>query len=270
MEYGDMTTIDPAVLRDYEDNLFKFEQAPTTRPPEASSLPNVRKHVLSDPSGASVVAYESGEGAPVLLMHGAFGSRSQFDAIATALNAAGMCTITFDLPGHGDKSNDSLGIISAAPLLAILDKHYAKFRAIVAHSFGSLPAFYALAHEYVHCEKLVSIGTPDHQEYLWHLVFEMKKIPPAYRTAIIERYREQGATGDMMRERSPIGLINKLSCAMLLIHDKNDRMIPFSQLDSLCAAAPHAQRLATEGLGHARLLADPAVTAKIVEFIAEP
>jgi pimeloyl-ACP methyl ester carboxylesterase len=57
-------------------------------------------------NGASFYVEEHGEGVPVLLIHGATGSHSMWDAVVPLL-APHVRVVTFDFRGHGDSTNPS-------------------------------------------------------------------------------------------------------------------------------------------------------------------
>jgi pimeloyl-ACP methyl ester carboxylesterase len=56
----------------------------------------------------------------------------------------------------------------------------------------------------------------------------------------------------------------------LLVQDANDKEVPPMNVDKLAAAMPHAEVLRTRGLGHRRVLRDPAVVAAVVDHIGAP
>ena len=58
----------------------------------------------------------------------------------------------------------------------------------------------------------------------------------------------------------------RLGGRALVIHDRADREVPFLSAQALSRAWTGAELVATEGLGHRRLLADPAVIERAVRF----
>jgi hypothetical protein len=56
----------------------------------------------------------------------------------------------------------------------------------------------------------------------------------------------------------------------LVVHDHGDREVGFRDGHETARAWPGARLLATEGLGHRRLLRDPAVVEEVVAFVAAP
>jgi predicted alpha/beta hydrolase family esterase len=57
--------------------------------------------------------------------------------------------------------------------------------------------------------------------------------------------------------------------ALLVVHDRDDREVPFAQGQRLAAAWPDAQLRETHELGHRRILRDPDVIAAVVAFARE-
>ncbi len=55
---------------------------------------------------------------------------------------------------------------------------------------------------------------------------------------------------------------------VLLVHDRDDEAVPQQHSCELHALLPRSTLLVTQGLGHNRLLRDPGVIERIVEFLA--
>jgi pimeloyl-ACP methyl ester carboxylesterase len=62
------------------------------------------------------------------------------------------------------------------------------------------------------------------------------------------------------------GVAPRLETRGLIIHDRSDREVPFLSAQGLHRAWAGSELLATEGLGHRRLLADRAVVERAVRF----
>jgi pimeloyl-ACP methyl ester carboxylesterase len=53
----------------------------------------------------------------------------------------------------------------------------------------------------------------------------------------------------------------------LIIHDRDDRDVPWQEGEAVARAWPHARFLRTEGLGHRRILRDPEVIDRVLRFL---
>ena len=54
----------------------------------------------------------------------------------------------------------------------------------------------------------------------------------------------------------------------LVIHDRDDREVPYASADRIVRAWPDATLVTTEGLGHRRILRDASVIERVVAFAA--
>jgi len=72
---------------------------------------------------------------------------------------------------------------------------------------------------------------------------------------------------DLWQRFSPEQLVRQFAVPGLVIHDEDDRDVPWQQGDALANAWPGAQFVRTAGLGHRRILRDPDVLARVTAFI---
>ena len=63
------------------------------------------------------------------------------------------------------------------------------------------------------------------------------------------------------------GLVGDRDAALLVVHDDGDKDVPPLHGRRLAATWPGAQLVSTDGLGHRRILRDPAVVAGAVQFV---
>ena len=63
---------------------------------------------------------------------------------------------------------------------------------------------------------------------------------------------------------------NELKMSFLVIHDREDRDVPYDQGEGYANSLPNVEFVTTTGLGHRRILKDPEIINKIVEFISAP
>jgi pimeloyl-ACP methyl ester carboxylesterase len=71
-------------------------------------------------------------------------------------------------------------------------------------------------------------------------------------------------------EIEPLTRAAGLSIPLLVVHDQHDEEIAWEEGADLAQACPGAQLLSTDGLGHRRLLREPAVVARVTRFLADP
>jgi pimeloyl-ACP methyl ester carboxylesterase len=219
--------------------------------------------------GLSLDACSWGAGPAVLLVHGWSGRAGQLGALVEPLAAEGFRVVAFDLPAHG-RSGDSRSTLyeAAEAVRAVADAVAAQsgpLRAVVAHSFGAAATSLAL-HDGLAAGAAVYIAPTGHIEQ--GIASFVAKLGLGERSAAalrrsLERQYGQGIWRELAVETVAEGL--RLPC--LVIHDVDDREVPFSEGESVVRAWAGARLLATRGLGHNRILWNPGVVEAAVAFV---
>jgi pimeloyl-ACP methyl ester carboxylesterase len=60
----------------------------------------------------------------------------------------------------------------------------------------------------------------------------------------------------------------KMRSRLLVVHDREDREVPWEHGSSIVAAWPGARLITTEGLGHKRLVSEPEIVREAVAFLS--
>ncbi|MFJ8040298.1 alpha/beta fold hydrolase [Kitasatospora sp. NPDC096147] len=225
-----------------------------------------------DVHGAAVTAYRWGDGErPVLLLHGWRSRASRYAALIPGLRALGFTVISFDAPGHGESAGRTTTILDYREAIRQLHDRYGPFEAVVAHSLSVAAAVLALR-DTAKAGRLVALAGPA----------EFDLLPRAFTAglglggwALPELRRRITAMlppGLDYQGLSPAHRAEELALPVLLVHDQDDRVIPYAQAEPLRAAhQPYGARLlTTRGLGHSRVLSEPAVLDNVLGFLAEP
>ncbi len=225
--------------------------------------------------GLSLDACSWGSGPAVLLVHGWSGRGGQLGALVEPLMAEGLRVVAFDLPAHGRSGGAQSTLYEAAAAVrAVADALAADraaesgpLRAIIAHSFGAAAASLAL-HEGLQAGAAVYIAPTGHIEQGIASFVSRLGIGPRASAALC-RSLERGYGADIWRELAAETLLPGLRLPALVIHDVEDREVPFSEGESIVRAWPGARLVATRGLGHHRILWNPGVVAAAVGFVRE-
>jgi len=205
------------------------------------------------------------EAPAVLLVHGWGGHAVQMRPFVFPLLAAGFRVVAYDQPAHGVSEGRLTGLPDFAEVLAEVAGYYGGVRAVVAHSLGGAAAALALANRKLGLEKAVLVSPPaDMVGYSrrfarWHWMPEA--VRRAMQAAIEERYGVLWESLDVKR------LDKKKKTSALVIHDRDDRVVPWTQGAQVASHWPGARLLSTDGLGHRRILEDEFVTLAAAEFI---
>ncbi|MFI5529029.1 alpha/beta fold hydrolase [Kitasatospora sp. NPDC051853] len=222
--------------------------------------------------GTAVTTYRWGDGArPVLLLHGWRSRASRYAALIPRLRVLGLTVVTFDAPGHGESAGRTVTVLDYREAIRQLHDRHGPFEAVVAHSLA-VPAAVLALRDTAKAERLVAIAGPG----------DFDLFPRAFSAglglggwAVPELRRRITAMlppGLEYPGLSPVHRPEELALPVLLVHDEDDRVIPYDQSGPLHAAyEPYGARLlTTRGLGHNRVLTEPAVLDNVLGFLSEP
>jgi fermentation-respiration switch protein FrsA (DUF1100 family) len=236
--------------------------------PEAQSVhARARRETVRVGNRAAVV-YRWGTGpATVLLVHGWRGRASQFAAIIEALESPERTIVAFDAPGNGNSPGTQTDLRDYLTVIRDVANGAGGLDLLIGHSFGVIGVFVAVR-EGVRASRIVSIAGMSTMNYTYGTFARALELPRRLSELLrrkIERDTFGGDTGIWRRFVAELDATDQTP--LLLIHDQNDRVIEFSEAAKIAGAhlGPTTE-LFTSGLGHTRVLADPAVVRAITDF----
>lgn len=225
-----------------------------------------RVDLAGDPGPLAAWVWGRAGSSTVALLHGWEGRGSQLGAFAAPLVAAGFRVVAVDAPGHGDSPGRSSSLVAIANALRRLGERYGPFAGVVAHSAGTVGAVHAISRGLA-VDRLVCVAPGvDLEGYVlgFARIFGLSEEAGRSLKLRIERH-----VGVAMRELDPRSAAPGLRIPLLVIHDRTDREAPFSGGDALARSCPGARLLATEGLGHTRILWDEKVVSAATGFLRD-
>lgn len=236
------------------------------RPPPVLAVPDADERI---DLGDGLVAWRWGDDSPavptVLLVHGFEGNRSQFGAILEALLARGLSVVALDVPAHGESLGDELTAVKfVAAIERTLDR-LGPVHAVVGHSMGGAMSLSSLARR-GGARRAALVSTPSSlQRELQRFAGAVGLSKRGVRAFIasVEKHIGQPAADFDIRH-----IAGKVKLPVLMIHDQTDRQVPVAEAARSAHMLPDAELIVTRGLGHNRLLADPAVVTAIVDFVS--
>lgn len=215
-------------------------------------------------SGGEVLrAWRLGEGPPVLLVHGWGGRAEQLAPFVGPLRAAGCAPVLFDAPAHGASTGrltSGLGFAEAVAAVAAA----VGARGAIAHSLGAAGLAWALASGLA-LDAAVLVAPPRGPVDFFRRFCEALALRPGVRDAT--RARLERRLGIDLED---FDLSRRVGAGpLLVVHDRHDREVPWSDGLAIARAWPRASFLSTSGLGHRRILRDEAVTARAAAFVVD-
>jgi pimeloyl-ACP methyl ester carboxylesterase len=224
------------------------------------------------------LAYEGGElavttwgnnGPAVLLMHGWGGARAQMTGFVDPLLFAGYRVVAYDQPAHGDSTGKMTNLLEIAPTMALIAKQEGKFKAIVAHSFGTLITSYALVNRnFPPPARLVYFGA--FNQLLESLPrFQVlaglsDEIMDGLRAMIYENFGKQVLDAIVNEKLTP-----QIRIPALMFHDVADNVTPIEDSRAIAQVWKQARLIETEGLGHRGALQSKSIHEQAVKFLKE-
>ena len=217
--------------------------------------------------GRRIEMWKWGRGPAVLLVHGWGGRGAQFGAFVDPLVARGFSVITFDAPGHGASESGPVTIPEMTAALRAVADTQRPLAGLVAHSVGATVATRAL-YEGLSASAVVLVA-PAAELSIFATSFACG-LGLSPRVASLMRERVEEREGKPWSAFDVTTLGPALSAPLLVVHDRDDGEVPWQhgRLTAHSWAGP-AEVLETDGLGHRRVLRDPAVVAAAVAFVAE-
>ncbi len=154
-----------------------------------------------------------------------------------------------------------------AASLGLVSRQFAPIHGLIAHSLGGTAAIYALGNLELSVDRIVTIAPSARLREITERFGEMTGFHPS----VIERMRarfEQNMGFDWDASE-PLQIASEMSASLMVIHDKEDRFVPYREGTELANAWPEARLMSTFGLGHHRILRDRDVVNAAADFISE-
>jgi pimeloyl-ACP methyl ester carboxylesterase len=214
----------------------------------------------------TLYSWPADNGAPrVLLTHGWGGWAMQMAPLAETLAGCGFAPIAVDQPAHGRSAGWHSTLAQFARALVYLGDRFGPLRAVVGHSMGGAAALYA-ASRALAAERLVTIAAPVDLVQVTRDYAAEFGLREATRAAMVRHIEAREAVVfDRMGAESTAP---RVTVPTLVLHDRDDLTVPVQAAERLMALLPQGSLDLTAGLGHRRLLKDPALVARVARFVA--
>jgi pimeloyl-ACP methyl ester carboxylesterase len=180
---------------------------------------------------------------------------------------SGYSVIAFDAPAHGESDGTTTSYFEFTDVVRAFIKADSGFdiSAVIAHSLGAAAVINGLSKERTAVDTVLIAPALKLKEILYN-TFDRYGIPAnLYRNMIASFEKKYGYSLD---HDNPVRLLRDLNRPVFIVHDRDDKMIPY--MDSRKAAENHANvrvRI-TEGLGHKRILNDETVLEDVLQCLS--
>lgn len=246
---------------------FITEKPPSSRTRFTTSDPVRDK--LQTPDG-DVFTYRWGdtEHKPtVVLVHGWNGWAQQMEHFVAPLQTRGLAVLSFDHVAHGA----SAGSQSSLPVMIRTVEHVLNTVpnavGVIAHSLGAAAVASVLASSRRDLRAAVLIAPPSDPRPYLALLARMLGAPGKL-TLPIQQAAERIAGVEFKRLVADRWTVHRIRTPLLIVHDVGDQEVPISNGYAYTMAS-RTRVLATDGLGHRRILRDLHVLGEGADFIAQ-
>lgn len=210
----------------------------------------------------------------ILLTHGWGGHALNFSRIITALTENGFNVVAHDSPAHGKSSGNQTNLLHNTKALLAVAEHVGAVHILIGHSFGAMANSYALdlcnsstersTTHLENVEKLVLIAGPNRLTDIFASFAQAMQLPENILNIFFQKL--EVIAKRKIETMTVSNFLHSHNGKTLVIHDRKDPVVPFSEAESITNALA-AELFATTDNGHSRILKAKEVIEKIVDFL---
>ena len=225
------------------------------------------EHGVLDIDGHRIATYVWGdprEQPYVLLAHGWSSHGTRFLPWIPRLREAGYAVVAFDQPAHGRSDGRRTTLPDFARTLSGVASRFGSAAAVVGHSLGGAAATVALARG-LPAERAILIAPAADPVDAALRFARLIRLPERLCRRMIASFEQSvGMSFAELQAQHNAPLIARPA---LIVHDVEDREVPWSEGERYARCWPGARLLSTQGLGHNRIAGDDGVIAAALRFL---
>ena len=256
----------PGIAVRRASRLFGTPQRSTRSRAAAAPVGDATRGTL-DVDGRSIATYAWGDPAEqpyVLFAHGWSSHGTRFLPWVAHLRAAGYAVVAFDQPAHGRSSGERSTLPEFACTLFAVVQHFGPATGIVGHSLGGAAVAVALARG-LRADRAILLAPAADPVDATLRFGRLLRLPERVCRRMIARFEATVgiAFDDLQAHRNAPWI----DCPALVVHDLEDREVPWHEGERYARFWPDARLVNTRGLGHNRIVEDAGVIAAGLAFL---
>lgn len=256
----------PSIAARRAGRLFGTPQRSTRSRALAAPLGEATCGVL-DVEGRAIATYAWGDPAArpyVLFAHGWSSHGTRFLPWVARLMDAGFAVVAFDQPAHGRSSGHRSTLPEFATTLMAVARHFGPAAAVVGHSLGGAAVAVALARGLPAARAVLLAPAADPVDATLRFG-RLLRLPAHVCRRMIARF--EATVGLAFDELQAHRTAPRIACPALVVHDLEDREVPWAEGERYARLWPGARLVSTRGLGHNRIVEDDTVVAAALAFL---
>jgi hypothetical protein len=256
--------VSPSLSARLAEHLFRTPPRYPRLKREERSLALARRSGTPFPGGP-LPTWTWGKGPAVLLVHGWGAHAGRLTLFVEPLMRAGFSVVAFDAPAHGSAPGRHSALPEFVDAIRAVAREHGPFEAAIGHSLGAAACALAVRGG-LEIRSVVLLAPPADPEKYSGRFARFFRIPVGTRDAmkkrLVGRYRTEWSH---LRVSGGPG---SSRARLLVFHDPRDWKVPMKDGLEIVASWPRAELVQTRGLGHHRIVRDPAVIAHAVAFLS--
>lgn len=215
--------------------------------------------------GLKIRVWSWGEGPAVLFIHGWSGRGTQISSFIDPLNQAGFKVMSLDLPAHGESEGKRTNAFNVSESISEVIKSIDNLHSVITHSFGGL-VFGYYYNSRLPIKNGVMICPPATLNTAFKQFTDTLELPKSVETYILQTLK-QNFGDDVFERLSLITNAAKITQPILVVHDKEDDVVPVQDGKLVANALQHGTFYETTDLGHRKILYDKTVIDRVLQHI---
>lgn len=209
-----------------------------------------------------IATWRWGEGPAVLLVHGWGGHAGRLSRFVAPLMEAGCSVIAFDAPGHGVSGGRcSVSDLIGAVLAVAQDS--GNVAGLIGHSLGAAACVLAMRGGLSVRAAVLLAPLSDPEKYAGRFASICRMPGPVRESMKIRLAARHGVAWEKLRVVEPAP---SAPGPLLIFHDRRDAKVPLGDGRAIAASWPGSRLVATQGLGHHKILRSAEVIGGAVAF----